>query len=132
MYTSMGVLSSVREIILFHPMQRLKAFSTFGSQPFATATARASSRGRRGRHGMVLFFRAPVGKQADVRPLFRGQAGAAYKGQRSVAGRPAVIQEDAALPGELGEAEQNHQIPLRCLGQPLQQLRTAGGKEGYL
>ena len=80
---------------------------------------------------MVLFFRAPVGKQADVRPFFRGQAGAAYKSQGPVAGRPAVIQEDAALPGELGEAEQNHQILRPSLNQPLQQLRAPGRQQRY-
>ena len=83
MYARMGVLSSVREIILFHLMQRLKAFSTFGSQPFCHSNCQGIQQSGRGRHGMVLFFRAPVGKQADVRPFFRGQAGAAYKGQRS-------------------------------------------------
>ena len=33
MYVRMGVISSVREIVLFHLMQRLKAFGAFGSQP---------------------------------------------------------------------------------------------------
>ena len=92
MYARMGVLSSVREIILFHLMQRLKAFSTFGSQPFCHSNCQGIQQSGRGRHGMVLFFRAPVGKQADVRPLLCRKAGTANKSQSPVARNAAVLQ----------------------------------------
>ena len=103
-------------------MQRLKAVNSLLSQMFGYRNGQGVQKGDRRRHGMVLFFRAPVGKQADVRPLFRGQVGAAYKGQRSVARNAAVLQQNMALPRELGEAEQHHQILRSGLDQPFQQL----------
>lgn len=68
-----GMLLSVREIILFHLVQRLKAFRTFGSQSFRHSDGQHVQQGGGGRHGVLLLLSAPVSEQADSRPLLLGR-----------------------------------------------------------
>ena len=115
--------------------QPVEPFQPLGprlAQPTGHRHHQGIQQGGGGGHGVVLLLCPPVGKEADVRPLLRREAGAAHEGQGPIAGGPAVLQEDAALPGELGETEQHHQIVLRRLRESFQQFRTAGGKERHL
>ena len=81
---------------------------------------------------MVLLLRTAVREQADVCRLIGSQTGAADKGQGPVASGPALLQQDTALAGELGKAEQHHQVAGTRLHQSLQKLRAAGGQQAHI
>ena len=80
-------------------------------------------------HRVVFLLGAAVGKEVNLRAFLWRKTGSADKGQGGVTGCFGVVENDPSLPAELGKAEQNHQVPLTCQVQSLQQLRAAGGQQ---
>lgn len=124
-----GVFCYPGIILLFQLLQPFQRGCAAGAQFLGQGHQQPVHQCGRGGHGVVFLFRPPIGEQIDVRRLIRRQAGAAHKGQGGVACGAPLLQQDAALPAELGKAEQHRHIAFFRARQTLQQLGAGGGQQ---